>query len=65
MRTRITYITEDGKEFDNKFNAKAHECELTDHSWEFFNENMGLQSEERNDSKLKLCKNCTKQVILQ
>lgn len=64
MTTRIIYTTTDGKEFDNKFDASKHECELTTHRWEFFNENMGLQKEEDENSKIKFCKKCQTQIVL-
>lgn len=65
MKTIVTYITDDGKEFDNKFEAKVHECELTSsHEWQYYNENMGAQKEQDEDSKVAFCKKCGKQEIL-
>ena len=64
MIHKITYITNDGKEFDNKFDANKHECELTSHKWEFYNSNLGLQNEEDEDTKMKFCKKCSKQIML-
>jgi hypothetical protein len=65
MKTRIIYITEDGKEFDDVFRARRHECELTQHTWEYFNENMGLQKARDEKTRLKFCKTCSKQVLLE
>jgi len=64
MKTIITYITDDGKEFTNQFKAKKHECELTSHVWNFYNDNMGLQKEEDENSKVAFCKNCGTQRML-
>jgi len=64
MRHKITYITSDDKEFDNQFEAKKHECELTSHKWDFYNSSLGIQSEETEDTKMKFCKNCSKQIML-
>jgi hypothetical protein len=64
MTTRIIYTTIDGKEFNDRFSATKHECELTEHKWEFFNENMGLQKEQDENSKVKFCKKCVSQIIL-
>jgi hypothetical protein len=64
MKTIITYITEDGKKFDNQFEAKRHECELTEHRWDFFNKTMGLQKEFNELTHMKFCKNCGKQVMI-
>jgi hypothetical protein len=64
MKAIITYITEDGKKFDDIFQAKRHECELTEHKWEFYNENMGLQKVQDERSHLKFCKYCSKQEVL-
>ena len=63
MRTEITYITEDGKKFDNQFLAKRHECELTQHKWEFYSER-GLQKEQDNSTNMKFCKHCGKQEMV-
>lgn len=64
MRTKIIYTTLDGKEFTNQFDAKKHECILTRHNWEYFNENMGLQKQQDENSKVRLCKSCNTQEIL-
>jgi len=64
MTHKIIYITNDGKEFDNSYEAKKHECELTSHVWEFYNSNLGVQKEETEDTKMKFCKNCSKQLML-
>lgn len=64
METIITYITKDGKKFDNIFEAKKHECELTSHRWDYYNENMSLQKERDENSKVRFCKYCSKQEIL-
>ena len=64
MKAIITYITDDGKKFDNQFSAKKHECELTSHNWDFYTENMGLQKEQDTDSHMALCKHCGKQEML-
>lgn len=64
MKTIITYITDDGKKFEDKFEAKKHECEMTEHIWDFYNENMGLQKEQNGNSKVAFCKHCGSQKIL-
>ncbi len=64
MKAVITYITKDGKEFDNKYEAKKHECDLTSHDWQYYNENMGLQKEQNEESKVAFCKKCNKQRML-
>ncbi len=64
MRTEITYITEDGKKFDNQFLAKRHECELTEHKWEFYSKNGGLQKEQSELTHMKFCKHCSKQEMI-
>lgn len=64
ITTKTTYTTEDGKTFDNQFDAKKHACELTSHDWEYYNENMGLQKEQNEESKVAFCKKCRKQRIL-
>ena len=64
MRTEITYITIDGKRFDNSFEAKKHECTLTEHKWEFYNQNMGLQKEFNQDTHMRFCKKCHKQEFV-
>jgi superfamily II helicase len=64
MKTIVTYITEDGKTFDNVFEAKRHECELTTHRWEFYNKNMGLQKTMDEQTHLKFCKHCSKQELM-
>jgi hypothetical protein len=64
MRTIITYITDDGKEFDNQFIAKKHECELTSHDWDFYNENLGLQKEQDEHTHMLFCKKCSTQKLL-
>lgn len=64
MRTIVTYITDDGKEFNDIFRARRHECELTEHKWEFYNENMGLQKEFNEKTHLKFCKRCSKQELI-
>lgn len=63
MRTEITYITEDGKKFDNQFLAKRHECELTKHKWEFYSER-GLQKEKNELTNMRFCKHCSKQEMI-
>lgn len=64
MKAIITYITEDGKKFENQFEAKKHECELTSHKWEYYNHNMGAQKEQNEETHVKFCKHCNKQEIL-
>lgn len=64
MKAIITYITDDGKEFSDQFSAKRHECELTEHKWEFYNENMGLQKEQNELTHMRFCKHCTKQELI-
>ena len=64
MKTRVTYITDDGIEFEDSFSAKRHECEITEHRWEYYNENMGLQKEMNEHTKMKFCKKCQKQESL-
>jgi hypothetical protein len=61
MRTEITYITKDGKKFDNQFSAKRHECELTEHNWEFYSKNGVLQKEQNELTHMRFCKYCGKQ----
>jgi len=63
MKHKIIYITEDNKEFDNQFEAKKHECEMTNHIWEFYNKGTGIKKEEE-DAYMKFCKRCNKQVKL-
>ena len=64
MRTIITYITDDGQEFNDQFSAKRHECELTKHNWEFYNEKMGLQKEQNELTHMRFCRHCTKQELI-
>ncbi len=64
MKTIITYITDDGKEFTDGFQAKRHECELTEHNWEYYDQIMSLQKKLTNDTRVKFCRNCSKQVVL-
>lgn len=64
MKTIITYITDDGKEFNNQFEARRHECELTQHSWEFYSKNMGMQKLQDENTHMRFCKNCTKQELI-
>lgn len=64
MRTRITYITEDGKEFDGLFQAKRHECEMTSHRWEYYTENLVKQPELTLQTNQRFCKSCHKQEFL-
>ena len=64
MKTIITYITEDGKQFDNVFDARRHECETTQHTWEFYNANMGIQKEKSDDTHMLFCKKCQKQQMV-
>jgi hypothetical protein len=65
MKTIITYITDDGQEFDNIFSARRHECELTQHTWEFYTKNMGLQKQMDYTTHMQFCKKCQKQEILE
>lgn len=64
MESRIIYTTFDGKEFTDKYQAKKHECELTNHVWQYYNADMGMQKECNDDSKVAFCKKCNKQEIL-
>lgn len=64
MEARIIYTTIDGKEFDDKYQAKKHECELTTHNWQYYNENINVQKERNDESKFAFCKKCNKQEIL-
>lgn len=61
MKTIIKYITEDGKEFDNIFQARRHECELTQHSWEYYTKDMSLQKQKNHETHTQFCKKCSKQ----
>ena len=61
MKTLITYITEDGKEFNDVFQARRHECELTEHRWDYYAQNNNIQKEFNSETKFKFCKNCCKQ----
>lgn len=65
MKAIITYITDDGKKFDNQFSAKKHECELTSHAWDYYTEKMALQKEQDEQTHMLFCKHCGKQEILQ
>ena len=64
MKTEITYITDDGKRFSDVFAAKRHECELTEHKWDYYNKNMGLQKDLNEDTHMKFCRNCSKQELV-
>lgn len=64
MKTIVTYITDDGRKFNDIFQAKKHECELTEHVWEYYNKNMGLQKEFNQDTHMKFCKRCQKQQFV-
>lgn len=64
MKAIITYVTEDGREFNSKYEAKKHECELTTHTWDYYNENMGLQKQQDENSKVAFCKKCNMQKML-
>lgn len=64
MITKIIYITDDAREFEDLFEAKRHECDLTSHKWEYYNENMGLQPARNEKTKIRLCRHCNKQEIL-
>lgn len=64
MKTIITYITDDGKEFNDVFQAKRHECELTVHNWEYYDKNMSIQKEDNSKTGSKFCKYCSKQEVL-
>lgn len=64
MRTEVTYITDDGKKFNNQFEAKKHECTLIGHNWEFYNKNMGLQKEMNDTAYMKFCRHCHAQEII-
>lgn len=64
MKTIVTYITEDGKQFDNAYDAKKHECDMTEHTWEFYTEGMGIQKEQSDDTHMLFCKKCQRQQIL-
>lgn len=64
MKTVVTYIAKDGKTFDNQFAAKKYECFLTEHTWEFYNENMVMQKIEKDSTHVKFCKRCGTQEVL-
>jgi hypothetical protein len=64
MKVIMTYITDDGKQFDNQFEAKKHECELTEHKWDYYNENMGQQKQQDEKTAMKFCRNCHTQVMV-
>lgn len=64
MKTITTYITDDGKEFNDVFQARKHECDLKGHQLEFYNKNMGIQSELNENTYMKFCKNCHQQIII-
>lgn len=64
MKTIITYITDDGKKFDDVFHAKRHQCELTEHTWDYYNKTMGQQKELNEQTHMKFCKNCNKQEFV-
>lgn len=64
MKVITTYITDDGKKFDNQFDAKKHECELTNHTWDCYNENMGLQKKQNEKTHMLFCKHCGKQEMI-
>lgn len=64
METRIIYITDDGREFEDSFQAKRHECDITSHDWEYYNERMSMQKQMDENSKIRFCKKCSKQETL-
>lgn len=64
MKTIIAYITTDGKKFENQFIAKKHECELTEHNWEFYNEQLIIQKEQNKETHMLFCKKCSTQKII-
>lgn len=64
MKTIITYITDDNKEFSDMFQARRHECELTEHNWEYYDRKMNVRKEENNETGSKFCKFCSKQETL-
>lgn len=64
MKSRIIYTTSDGFDFDSQYEARKHECELTSHRWEYFNDNMGVLKEKTDSAKMRFCKYCNKQEIL-
>lgn len=64
MKTIITYITDDGKEFSDMFQARRHECKLTKHDWEYYDKKMNRQKEENSETGTRFCKFCSKQEAL-
>jgi hypothetical protein len=64
MKVIMTYITDDGKQFDNQFEARKHECELKEHKWDYYNKNMGQQKQQDENTVMKFCKNCHIQVMI-
>lgn len=64
MKTIITYVTDDGKEFNDVFQARRHECELTDHKWDYFDTIGNKQKQNNENTKVKFCRFCSKQEVL-
>ena len=64
MTTVTTYITDDGKEFGEMYQAKKHECELTEHKWEYYTVNLVRQREFNEETHQKFCRYCHTQILL-
>ena len=64
MRTIVTYITDDGKEFTEMFQAKKHECEMSNHRWEYYTKDMVKQIDLDNKTTQKFCKSCHTQILI-